>query len=81
MKCPCEECLMIPICRHKSLNILLECEPMKEYLMNYTCSLVPTKRRTTLRQGVIDILKPSQWNIDKDGYFTGSGIQKKERGV
>ncbi len=70
MKCPCKDCLMIPVCRHKYLNLLLECEPIKDHLMKYTYSSTPTQRRTRLREEVIGILKPTQWNIDKFGYFT-----------
>ena len=77
-ECPCKDCLVIPICRHKYLISLLECEVIREYLMKYTFSMTPTKRRINLRQGVIDLLKPTQWNIDMNGYFTRFKRRKEE---
>ena len=33
MKCPCEDCLMIPICRHKTIYEIYEsCNPIVKYL-------------------------------------------------
>ncbi len=78
MKCPCKGCLMIPMCKHKFLSVLLECEPMKVYLMKYTFFLTSTKRRIRLRQGVVDILKPTKWDIDRFGCFTGFTRGEKE---
>lgn len=38
MENPCYECLMVPICRNKTLNILvLDCRPLYDYLTNWEC--------------------------------------------
>ena len=76
-KCPCENCLIIPICRHKDLDKLLKCEPLSIYLMRYIASIAASKERIKLRQGVIDIVKPTQWGIDHNGYFTKYDPNKK----
>ena len=34
MKCPCEDCLCVPICRHKIYTKLVECSLITEYLID-----------------------------------------------
>lgn len=78
-KCPCVDCICIPICRHRHLNAFLgSCELVREYLMRYVSSLSPSIRRTKCRQKTIAILKPTQWGVDHNGYFTRYEPNKKE---
>ena len=76
-KCPCKDCLMIPMCRHRDLNSFLGCELVREYLMRYVPSLSPSIRRTECRQRAVVILKPTQWGVDHNGYFTKYDPSKK----
>ncbi len=77
VKCPCEDCICIPICRHKHLNSFFACELIKEYLMEYVSSLSPSARRAKCRHEVLKILKPTQWSVDLKGYFTKYDPNKK----
>ncbi len=78
MKCPCKDCICIPICRHKPLDKLLRgCVLLTNYFVKHISPIGETEKRIKVRQVVIDTIKPSQWNMDSDGYFTPNMIQRK----
>ncbi len=55
-KCPCEDCLCVPICRHKRYIPLIECSILKEYLMKASISTPSNKI-----EKIATILKPTRW--------------------
>lgn len=70
MKCPCEECLCIPICRHKIYVELVKCSLIKKYLIEplifYTR---PAKRMLKVEK----YLNPISWIpiCQEDGVYIG----------
>jgi len=56
MKCPCEDCLCLPICRHKRYIPLIKCSILKKYLMN--ASLSPSTKKIMI---ISKILEPTRW--------------------
>jgi len=71
-KCPCKECICVPMCRYKSFNKLMEnCCLLKNLIFHE----FPTIHDTKLIQGhsrmirkAEKILKPIKWRIKKDGW-------------
>lgn len=58
MKCPCKNCLCIPICSHKKYSDLVKCSLLKVYLIDpCTASIRPPKR---IRK-IVKIIKPTNW--------------------
>ena len=63
MKCPCENCICIPVCRHKHYCILYRhCILLKKYEPNY--DLVGIRNSDYLFE-LYNILKPTKWSIYK----------------
>ncbi len=63
--CPCNECMCIPICRYKSwTNLMVNCSLIYKYSITFNNGL-PFYYRIIIR----NILKPTQWGVDDDGYF------------
>jgi hypothetical protein len=55
-KCPCIDCITLPICRHKSyMDLLKDCILIEDYKNRN-----PYKKLETIQY----ILKPSIWNYD-----------------
>jgi len=61
IKCPCEGCLCVPMCRNKPYNILVnKCFLINNYLIEpYRASKRPSDRL----KKVYEILQPIYWNI------------------
>jgi len=59
MTCPCEDCLCVPMCRHKPYNELVtKCLLINKYLVQpYQASKRPTGNLKKLKE----ILKPTRW--------------------
>jgi hypothetical protein len=63
MKCPCEDCLIIPICRFKEYSRMMKCSIVFEYLY-YRRPLSPTNRNSKFKSRIFiirDIVKPDSW--------------------
>lgn len=72
-KCPCKQCICVPICKHKAYKLFLsDCQLIKEEL--YFRGTVADKiRRTRFTKAVVDVekyLKPVLWRvrIEDNGY-------------
>jgi len=66
MKCPCEDCLCVPICRHKHYFIIEKCPLVSAYLC-VTNREIRIKKITNVKK----FLHPTTWDIDrvhKTGY-------------
>ena len=57
MKCPCEDCLCVPICRHKRYIPLIKCSILNNYLMKASIS-TPFKKI----KKITTILSPTRWS-------------------
>jgi len=57
MKCPCEDCLCVPICRHKRYIPLIKCSLLKDYIMKTSISTALNKIGT-----ITTILSPTRWS-------------------
>jgi hypothetical protein len=60
MKCPCEDCLCVPICRHKIYHIIANCPLVSTYLC-------VTNRETRVEKisNIKEILHPTTWDITR----------------
>ena len=64
LKCPCENCMCIPICRNKQyMNLFKDCSLLREFLPNYEIAnffsfTEEGRKRIKL---IIHILKPTTW--------------------
>lgn len=65
MKCPCEDCLCVPVCRYKGYLVLLECSLLNEYLIK---PYDPSKRPIKRLQKTKKILHPTRWTYDMRDY-------------
>jgi len=57
MKCPCEDCLCVPICRHKRYIPLVKCSMLNKYLMEASME-TPSDKLSALTH----ILHPTVWH-------------------
>jgi len=56
MTCPCEDCLCVPICRHKRYIPLIKCSILNNYIMKASYSTPSDKIET-----ITTILEPTRW--------------------
>jgi hypothetical protein len=56
MTCPCEDCLCVPICRHKRYIPLIKCSILKDYLIKSSWGSPCNKIDT-----IVNILNPTRW--------------------
>jgi len=70
-KCPCYNCLCIPICRNKLYKqLFMDCRPVYTYTFNLSGNPV-----ANILEEVSNILSTKRWNIkDGDITFYGDGI-------
>ena len=62
-KCPCRECICMPICRNKSyLRLVHECELINSYLCT-PCDA--SKKRNYPLKVLYNLFKPTRWYLDK----------------
>lgn len=72
-KCPCEECICVPICKHRTYNVLLDkCNLLRKQLF-YKGRHHDTKRRRWFSKAILcteRCLKPKLWHVEveNDGY-------------
>jgi hypothetical protein len=61
IKCPCEDCLCVPICRHKNYTSLFyDCSLIDDYTREKPFKAKMSSPRVKILE---DILKPSKWSI------------------
>lgn len=67
MKVPCEQCPLIPICRHKTIGQLLNgCQPIYSFMTE--SNIVSKAGRFRYRMKLVRFLKPTKWKLSKKGY-------------
>lgn len=85
MKCPCKDCLCVPICRHKKYIKIVECSLLRGYLIDpCTARIRPSKRILKVEK----IIHPVHWKchtknkrsnvvyvIKKDNKFKGKNYE------
>ena len=71
MKCPCKNCICVPMCRHKSYFDLLECPLLFPMYHNDSMSSMNLLDAPHMEQKrvLIKYLKPTLWNIDQKGWI------------
>jgi hypothetical protein len=67
MKIPCEECPLIPICRHKTIGQLFgKCQPVQTFMME--SNVISKTARLKHRTSLVRTLRPTKWKLNKKGY-------------
>lgn len=70
--CPCDGCVCIPVCRHKSWsNLIYQCSLIYNYINSYTSYDGVFYYKLVMEE----ILKPTEWRLDEKGYFI-NGFKK-----
>jgi len=64
MKCPCENCLVMPLCRHKFYDELKECKHVRKYL--YLGNFQKLNYHKVNIIYLEQILKPTTWSVGKE---------------
>lgn len=77
MKCPCEDCLCVPICGNKVYHKLVECSLLAVYLIGpCTASIRPSNRILKVEE----IIQPEIWGcFIKDNRTNLAFIYTKKR--
>ena len=61
MKCPCIDCLLIPVCRHKRFfTVFCECDLLKDYDPQFQ---FVNKRSFDKLTEVSTVLKSTKWSV------------------
>ena len=65
-KCPCKDCICIPVCRHKPyMNLFHDCILLRRYEPAYDRLLY---QNTEHRHDIEETLKPSKWGTYREYY-------------
>ena len=63
--CPCDNCICVPICRHKPWHLLnFDCQLMVEYVRDYAGIEYGAYKKV-----ICDILNPTAWRLDEKYYI------------
>jgi len=63
IKCPCKDCICIPICRHKPFNTLFhDCINITGYEPKYR---QPTNRNINSMNEIVNTLEPTLWSYKR----------------
>ena len=66
IKCPCINCICVPMCRHKTFDNLYDsCILVEQYYYDSNLPSPPIHRLC-----ISKALKPTRWKVDGSGYFT-----------
>ena len=70
---PCEGCLCVPMCRHKTYQKLIEdCAVLHDKIMERKHdNEFKTMKIMQWRVEIQDVIKPTNWEVDICGFFTG----------
>ena len=61
MNCPCENCVCLPVCRHKEYyNLFKNCSLIKEYIPDYN---IIYKRNKEYVYKLDEIMNPTRWSL------------------
>lgn len=71
-RCPCDNCITVAICRHKSFSDVIECPLVKEFIRGYSMEML-WECRTEIQK----TLKPTRWMVDIVGKFTKFSYDEK----
>ena len=67
MKCPCVNCICVPVCRGKTFGILFrDCVLLINYIPNYR---VPASRSIIRMSTLVNSLRPLTWDYDNRSRF------------
>ena len=66
IKCPCVNCITVPICRHRSFVKILECPLALAYFMQYDLNLT---NYYSCRTYTYEALRSTIWHPHEDGDF------------
>lgn len=82
MKCPCENCICVPVCKHKKYHDLLECEILLNFIedelvlnVKHVCDYFNAVHRRI----IYATLKPSAWLIDVTGRVVNPDEIKEQK--
>lgn len=65
---PCYNCVCVAVCRHKTYtNLYSECDLLQDYLRWSLSDERSQYNQYSVFTWVADILKPTQWSVDKNG--------------
>lgn len=76
-KCPCDGCVCVPVCRHKTYcDLTGDCRLIENYIVYYNSSANSSLKFDAShgfphRVGIQEALKPTVWAVNFDGLFTG----------
>ena len=63
-KCPCEECICIPVCRHQTVRELIDKCVKINYYLYYHGKLKQPRQDYDNRIIVVEyVLKPTEWRV------------------
>ena len=75
LKCPCNNCPCVAMCRLKSYARLVECKLLAKYITHCRVPIAPYD--ASWRISIFNSLKPTTWNINADnGLFHKSYLDK-----
>lgn len=79
--CPCVNCILVPMCRHKPYAQLVECQLLTKYITYYRVPIVSND--SSWRISMFNCLNPTTWTIDiSNGRFSESlVVQDRKTGV
>jgi len=65
-KCPCRDCICIPICKHKTYpSLILECELIHGMIYAITISITSREECAKIVRDIRDNIKPTIWDINE----------------
>jgi len=73
VKCPCENCICIPVCKYKSFyKLFRDCIYLRIYEPAY---LIREQRGLKRIQGIHNILKSTAWNYEYSPALVNYSVQ------
>ena len=67
-KCPCIDCICVPICRHKTYqSLILGCETIYGMVFGVTLHISSREECAQIVRDVRDNIKPTIWDINDKG--------------
>lgn len=66
IECPCVNCIVVPICRHRSFVKILECPLVTNYFGQYELNL---RDYYLCRTTTYEALRSTSWQPQQDGDF------------
>ena len=77
MKCPCENCVCLPVCRHKEYsNLFIDCSLIREYIPDHNLVFM---RSWDHIYHLEEIMKPTRWGFEDKKEWNIPFLRDKER--